>query len=143
MLCVPPENGTLHDVVPLVPGQTDVKATLRGVKVDGKLVALPTPLSSTGTLDIFKEMTLDPPTLLLPWDPVTGTSYETKYAVVGGAAPYTWTSSNLPLATVSQMGISGVSTKKVGESSITAAMTRAVHNKAKVKIMLVSFSNFF
>ena len=61
----------------------------------------------------------------------TGTSYETKYGVIGGAAPYTWTSSNQQLATVSQMGVSEVSSRQLGDSNIVASMTRAAHNKAK------------
>ena len=46
-------NGTLHNVVPLAPGQTDVRATLRGVLADGVLVELPAPLTSTGTKSVL------------------------------------------------------------------------------------------
>ena len=36
-------------------------------------------------------------------------------------------------ATVSQLGVGTLSTKEIGETKITAAMTRAAHNKAQVE----------
>ena len=45
---------------------------IRGVTVEGALVELPTPISATGTLDIYGQMSLQPPLLYLPWDPVQG-----------------------------------------------------------------------
>ncbi len=37
--------------------------------VDGKLVAVQEPILAMATLEIFDGMTLDPPQIILPWNP--------------------------------------------------------------------------
>merc|ERR1719369_1412624 len=79
-------------------------------------------------------MTLDPKLVILPWNPVKGSSVETQFSVLGGASPYKWSSTNSNLGAVSQAGSARVETSLIGSTNISAFMTRATHNKAQGEI---------
>lgn len=132
-------NGTLHDTVPRQAGQTTVTALLHGVRVGGVLQRLAgPPITATATLDIYDAMAVLPALTALPWDPVSGAAYAQQFEVRGGLSPFSWSTGNASLISgLTQTGAANLQTARLGQASVTAAMTRSAHNRGAAEVFVL------
>jgi hypothetical protein len=63
--------------------------------------------------------------------------WQSWYQVVGGLAPFSWSSSNSSLASLTQTGAASLQTGRVGQARVTAAMTRSAHNRATADVFVL------
>jgi len=126
-------NGTLHTGIPLAPGQTKITATLVGAGT----CTLDTPVSTVATMEILADMSLEPRLTVLPWDPVTHSTYSVKHLLTGGESPLSWSSSNSSICTTSQLGMTTVDGSLLGSSTVTVSMARASHCQATAEVEVV------
>lgn len=161
------QNGTWALGSPLKVGSAEIRATLLGVKdARDKLVPLDTPLVANGQMEIFDRIELDPEiagrgcpfiadqvvsgtymnltlsTAVFPWDPISRPSYHLKYSLAQkgrAAGSFLWSSSNQTVSTVTQNGIAATR-NAVGETAITAAMSKASHNYGKATVLVLPAS---
>lgn len=76
---------------------------------------------------------------MFPWDPVTRSLQQVKYAIIGYSATsssFVWSSVNTTVATVTQNGIAKTS-GQLGEATIMASMVRASHNRGQATIIMI------
>ncbi|KAL5006223.1 hypothetical protein ScPMuIL_015029 [Solemya velum] len=113
-------NGTYHRVQTLKKGRTDIEGALSTIiKSDGSEFAITPSLKQSQEVDIFDPITVEPPILFFPWDPVSQANHQYPLKATGGSGEYVWSSSKIIVSTVNVKG--EITTGYVGSTNVTAA----------------------
>ncbi|XP_051517027.1 nuclear pore membrane glycoprotein 210-like isoform X2 [Myxocyprinus asiaticus] len=129
-------NGSHHHVKALKNGQTVIDATLKAV-VDqtGSVHALSVPVRNEQDVEIYNPIILTPAILTFPWQPKEG-AYQYTIKATGGSGNFSWSSTNLAVATVTVKGVM-TTVSDVGVSVIFAHDMRNSLHYGDMKVYVI------
>lgn len=129
-------NGSNHRVKTRRDGQTLIDATLKSV-VDksGVVIALTNPVYNEQDVEIYKPIVLSPDILTFPWQPNVG-SYQYTIKASGGSGNFSWSSSNMAVATVTVKGVMRT-VSDIGLSVVYAHDVRNPLHYGQMKVYVV------
>ncbi|CAH1786082.1 unnamed protein product [Owenia fusiformis] len=125
-------NGTYHRVHTLQRGFLDIEGTLKSViQQDGTELPILPLIQNSQDVEIYDRISVKPPILVVPWDPITKATYSYQLQAEGGSGNYTWSSSNEKIGSVNVRGL--VSSGVIGQTTVTAAdMRNTAHTGSMV-----------
>ncbi|XP_041366942.1 nuclear pore membrane glycoprotein 210-like [Gigantopelta aegis] len=113
-------NGTYHHVKTLKKGYTDIDGELNSViREDGSVYDIFPKIKGSQEVEIYDPISVTPPVLFFPWDPVTRCNHKYKIQASGGSGEYVWSSADSSVSTVNIKG--EAVTMGLGTTNITAA----------------------
>ncbi|XP_045065483.1 nuclear pore membrane glycoprotein 210-like isoform X1 [Coregonus clupeaformis] len=129
-------NGSYHRVKALNNGLTLIDATLKSVvDQDGGVHELANPVHNEQDVEIYDPIVLSPSILTFPWQPKVG-AYQYTIQAAGGSGNFSWSSSNLAVATVTVKGVM-TTISEIGVSVVYAHDVRNPMHYGTMKVYVV------
>uniref|UniRef100_A0A673WM22 Nucleoporin 210 n=1 Tax=Salmo trutta TaxID=8032 RepID=A0A673WM22_SALTR len=129
-------NGSYHRVKALNNGLTLIDATLKSVvDHDGGVHELANPVHNEQDVEIYNPIVLSPSILTFPWQPKVG-AYQYTIRAAGGSGNFSWSSSNLAVATVTVKGVM-TTVSDIGVSVVYAHDVRNPMHYGAMKVYVV------
>uniref|UniRef100_A0A8C8CTE7 BIG2 domain-containing protein n=1 Tax=Oncorhynchus tshawytscha TaxID=74940 RepID=A0A8C8CTE7_ONCTS len=98
-------NGSYHRVKALKNGLTLIEAVLKSVvDQNGRVHELANTVHNEQDVEMYNPIVLSPSILTFPWQPKVG-AYQYTIQAAGGSGNFSWSSSNLAVATVTVKGV--------------------------------------
>ncbi|XP_028266011.1 nuclear pore membrane glycoprotein 210 [Parambassis ranga] len=129
-------NGSYHRVRALKEGLTLIDATLKAVVDEsGNIHTLVNPVHNEQDVEIYNPIILSPSILTFPWQPKVG-AYQYTIKATGGSGNFSWTSSNMAVATVTVKGVM-TTVSDIGVSVVYAHDLRNPLHFGQMKVFVV------
>uniref|UniRef100_A0AAY5KHY8 BIG2 domain-containing protein n=1 Tax=Esox lucius TaxID=8010 RepID=A0AAY5KHY8_ESOLU len=129
-------NGSYHRVKALKKGLTLINASLKSVlDKDGRVHELANPVHNEQDVEIYNPILLSPAILTFPWQPKVG-AYQYTIQAAGGSGNFSWSSSNLAVATVTVKGVM-TTVSDIGVSVVYAHDVRNPLHYGTMKVYVV------
>uniref|UniRef100_A0A4W5MVM5 Nucleoporin 210 n=1 Tax=Hucho hucho TaxID=62062 RepID=A0A4W5MVM5_9TELE len=129
-------NGSYHRVKALKNGLALIEAVLKSV-VDqkGRVHELANPVHNEQDVEIYNPIVLSPSILTFPWQPKVG-AYQYTIQAAGGSGNFSWSSSNLAVATVTVKGVM-TTVSDIGVSVVYAHDVRNPMHHGAMKVYVI------
>ncbi|KAL1021498.1 hypothetical protein UPYG_G00014030 [Umbra pygmaea] len=129
-------NGSHHRVKALKNGLTLIEASLKSVvDKNERIHELSHPIHNEQDVEIYNPIVLSPSILTFPWQPKVG-AYQYTIQAAGGSGNFSWSSSNLAVATVTVKGVM-TTASDIGVSAVYAHDVRNPLHYGVMKVYVV------
>uniref|UniRef100_A0A673ZA81 Nucleoporin 210 n=1 Tax=Salmo trutta TaxID=8032 RepID=A0A673ZA81_SALTR len=129
-------NGSYHRVKALKNGLTLIEAVLKSVvDQNGRVHELANTVHNEQDVEIYNPIVLSPSILTFPWQPKVG-AYQYTIQAAGGSGNFSWSSSNLAVATVTVKGVM-TTVSDIGVSVVYAHDVRNPMHYGAMKVYVV------
>ncbi|XP_035597197.1 nuclear pore membrane glycoprotein 210 [Oncorhynchus keta] len=129
-------NGSYHRVKALKNGLTLIEAVLKSVvDQNGRVHELANTVHNEQDVEMYNPIVLSPSILTFPWQPKVG-AYQYTIQAAGGSGNFSWSSSNLAVATVTVKGVM-TTVSDIGVSVVYAHDVRNPMHYGAMKVYVV------